>query len=87
MEHRGMKVWSKGYQDISYNSWLRGEALDSKNMLKKNMDRLQAQLLALDSVICLEQTSTQRLERVSVAIIHVLTEIHLLVTLNLQENK
>ncbi len=73
--------WSSESQVISYNSWLREQAQESKNLLTKNMDRLQAQLSVLDSVICLEQISTQRLERVSVAITHVLTEIHLLVIL------
>ncbi len=75
------KSWSGESQNTSYNNWLREEALDSRSSLRRNMDRLQAQLSVLDSVICLEQISTQRLERVSVAIIHVLTEIHLLVTL------
>ncbi len=73
--------WSRESPVTSYNNWLREEAQDCRNLLAKNMDRLQVQLSVLDSVICLEQISTQRLERVSVAITHVLTEIHLLVTL------
>ncbi len=76
------KSWSNESQGTSYNNWLREQAQESRSLLQKNMDRLQAQLSVLDSVICLERISTQRLERVSAAITHVLTEIHLLVTLN-----
>ncbi len=73
--------WSGDYQNLSYNNWLREEAVSSSNMLKRNMARLQAQLQVLESVISLEEISTEKLERVSRAVIHVMTEIHLLVTL------
>ncbi len=66
---------------MGYNNWLRANAQESRDLLKKNSVRLQAQLSVLDSVMLLEETSTARLERVSLAIIHVMTEIHLLVTL------
>ncbi len=75
------KSWSSESQVTSYNNWLREEALGCRSLLTKNTARLREQLLVLDSVICLEQTSIQRLERVLAAITHVLTEIHLLVTL------
>ncbi len=66
---------------MGYNSWLRGQAQESRSMLAKNSARLQVQLSVLDSLICQEEISTERFERVSLALIHVMTEIHLLVTL------
>ncbi len=73
--------WSGGSPNISYNSWLREEAQESRNTLKRNSERLQAQLSVLDSLISLEVISTERFARVSLALIHVMTEIHLLVIL------
>jgi len=77
--------WSGDYQNISYNSWLREEAQKQNSMLLKNMDKLRVQLSVLGSVISLEEITSERLERLSLAVNHVMTEIHLLVTL--QENK
>jgi len=65
---------------MGYNSWLREQALESKDTLSKNMDRLLAQLSVLDSVICQAEISTDRFVRVSLAMVHLMTEIHLLVT-------
>ncbi len=51
-------------------------------MLVNNMVRLQAQLPALDSL--LQQVTTMepsRVSRVNLAVIHLMTEIHLLVTM------
>ncbi len=73
--------WSEGSQNISYNNWLREEALNSKSLFHKNMVRLQAQLQVLESVISLEEISTVRFARVSTAMVHLMTELHLLVTL------
>ncbi len=73
--------WHEGSQNMSYNNWLRDTASDSRAMLKRNSERLQVQLSALDSLICQEGISTERFARVSLALIHVMTEIHLLVTL------
>ena len=66
---------------MSYNSWLREEARSSSNMLRKNMGRLQVQLQVLDSVISLEEITTERSARVLQAVNHLMTELHLLVTL------
>ncbi len=66
-------------QNISYNSWLREEAQGSRSMLRKNTARLLAQLQVLDSVISQEEITTERFGRVSQALIHAMTEIHLLV--------
>ncbi len=75
------KSWSGESHVISYNSWLREEAQSSSNMLRKNMGRLSVQLQALDSVISLEAITSERLERISTAVNHLMTELHLLVTL------
>ncbi len=66
---------------MGYNNWLREEAEDSKNMLHKNTVRLQAQLPALESVLLQAKISSNQLVRVSVAMTHLMTEMHLLVTL------
>ncbi len=73
--------WSVEYPRLSYNNWLREEALSSSNMLHKNMARLRDQLQVLESVISLEEITSERLERVSTAVNHLMTELHLLVTL------
>ena len=64
---------------MSYNSWLREEALNSRSLLRKNTARLRAQLLVLDSVISAEEITTERFVRVSLAMVHLMTEMHLLV--------
>ncbi len=66
---------------MSFNTWLRDTAQESRSTLSKNSARLRAQLSVLDSLICQEGISTERFARVSLALIHVMTEIHLLVTL------
>ncbi len=63
---------------MGYNSWLREEAQDSKDSLHKNMVRLQAQLPVVLSVLSLEEISTERLTRCSLAVTHLMTELHLL---------
>ncbi len=73
--------WQEESRSMSYNNWLREEAENSSRLLRKNMVRLQAQLQALESVICLEEITMERSARLSTAVIHVMTEIHLLVTL------
>ncbi len=73
--------WSVDSPNISYNSWLRDTAIEYRKQLKKNSERLQVQLSVLDSLICQEGISTERFERVSLALIHAMTEIHLLVIL------
>ncbi len=73
--------WSGEYQNTSYNSWLREEAQERNNMLRKNMDRLQVQLSVLGSVISLEEITSERSARVLQAVNHLMTELHLLVTL------
>ncbi len=73
--------WQDASPRLSYNNWLREEAVDSKSTLLKNMDRLQAQLPVLESLISQGEITTARFERVSQALIHVMTEIHLLVIL------
>ncbi len=79
--------WSGEYPNTSYNNWLREEAVASNNMLSQNMAKLQAQLQALGSVICLEEITMERSARVSQALIHAMTEIHLLVTLTLEKER
>ncbi len=74
-----MKSWPEGYQNLSYNSWLREEAVKSKNMLHKNTVRLQAQLQVLESVISQAEITTVKFARVSTAMVHLMTELHLLV--------
>ncbi len=71
--------WLGEYPGISYNNWLREEALDSNNMLNRNMVKLRQALSVLDSVISQAGISTERSERVSTAINHLITEVHLLV--------
>ncbi len=73
--------WSGKSQNISYNNWLREEAKDSRSIFRENMGRLQVQLQVLESVICLEEITTERLERALQAVNHLLTELHLLVIL------
>ncbi len=73
--------WQDASPKLSYNSWLREEARDSSSTLRKNMDRLQVQLRVLESVISLEEITSERLGRVSTAVNHLMTELHLLVTL------
>ncbi len=70
-----------GQPNISYNRWLRATAEDSRSMLSKNMEQLQAQLSVLDSLMQQAEISTVRSERVSQALIHAMTEIRLLVIL------
>ncbi len=77
--------WSEEQHVMSYNSWLREEAQERNNMLRKNMGRLLVQLQVLPSVISLEEITLERSERVFTAINHLMTELHLLVTL--AENK
>ncbi len=79
------KSWSEGCQNISYNSWLREEAQERNNMLRKNMARLQVQLSVLDSVISLEEITSERSARISLAVNHLMTELHLLVTLTVNK--
>ncbi len=71
---------------MSYNNWLREEALDSRTTFEKNTVKLQRVLQVLDSVISQEEITSVRFARVSAAMVHLMTEVHLLVTLNLQEN-
>jgi len=70
---------------MAYNSWLREEANSSRNTLIKNTDRLLAQLQVLQSVLLLEKVSSVRLTRVSLAMTHLMTELHLLVISTEQE--
>jgi len=79
------RPWSGGYPNTSYNNWLREEAVSSSIMLRKNMAKLRAQLRVLESVISLEEITSERSVRISMAVNHLMTELHLLVTL--QENK
>jgi len=72
-------VWLAESQNMSYNSWLREEAQSSRNLLRKNTARLLAQLSVLDSVILQEETTSERFGRVSLAMVHLMTELHLLV--------
>ncbi len=74
------RTWSAKQPNMSYNSWLREEAQDSKAMFSKNMARLLAQLSALDSVILPAVITSERYGRASLAMVHLMTELHLLVT-------
>ncbi len=71
--------WSEESRNISYNSWLREEALNSKSTLNQNMAKLRQALLVLESVISQEGTTSVRFVRISTAINHLISEIHLLV--------
>ncbi len=73
--------WSGESPVTSYNSWLREEAQERNNLLRKNMARLRGQLSVLDSVISLEAITSERSARVLQAVNHLMTELHLLVTL------
>ncbi len=65
---------------MSYNSWLRDTGLESKAMLSKNTARLLVQLSVLQSVLEQETgMADSRVTRVDLAMIHLMTEIHLLV--------
>jgi len=75
------RTWLGESGNTSYNSWLREQAQNSKTMLSKNTARLQAQLSVLDSVILQEEITSERFARVSTAMVHLMTELHLLVTL------
>ncbi len=79
------KIWQDGYQNISYNNWLREEAQEQSSTLLKNMARLLDQLQVSESVILQAGITLERYERVSQAVNHLKTELHLLVTI--QENK
>ena len=74
-----MNSWSAKQPNMSYNSWLREEAQNSNNILRQNTDRLLAQLQVLQSVILPEEITTERSVRVSLAMVHLMTELHLLV--------
>ncbi len=76
-----VKSWSGEQHVMSYNNWLREEATRQNSMLRKNTDRLQAQLRVLQSVILQEEITSERSVRVSMAMVHLMTELHLLVTL------
>ncbi len=68
---------------MSYNGWLRHQKQESLAMLVKNTVRLQAQLPVLHSL--LEQGTIMepsRERRVSSIMSHLMTEMHLLVTLS-----
>ncbi len=80
-----VKSWSEELHVMSYNNWLREEAQNSSIMLRKNMARLQAQLQVLESVISLEEITSERSARLLQAVVHLMTELHLLVIL--AENK
>ena len=73
------RIWSGKSQNISYSNWLREEALDSKTTLKKNTVKLLRVLQVLDSLICPEEITSVKFARVSTAMVHLITEIHLLV--------
>ncbi len=77
--------WSVKQPNMSYNSWLRGEAQNSNNILSKNMVRLQEQLRVFSSVISLEEITLEKSVRLSTAVNHLMTELHLLVSI--QVNK
>ncbi len=67
---------------MSYNSWLRDSNQDLRNILVSNMERLQAQLQVLASLLQQETImEPSRESRVNQAVIHLMTEIHLLVIL------
>ncbi len=64
--------------NLSYNSWLRDTADELRSTLVKNMDRLLVQLPVVQLELQQEGTSTERLTRCSLAVIHLMTELHLL---------
>ncbi len=66
---------------MGYNNWLREGAEQQQDMLLKSMDKLPAQLSALQSVLLLEEISSVRLARVCQAMTHLVEEIRLLVIL------
>jgi len=66
---------------MQYNNWLREVADKQQDMLLRSMDKLPAQLSALQSVLLLEEISSVRLTRVCKAMTHLVEEIRLLVTL------
>jgi len=81
-----MKVWSSEERpDTQYNSWLREQALSSRSTLEKNTAKLRLVLQVLESVTSQEGTTSVRFARISAAMVHLITEIHLLVTLTEQE--
>ncbi len=73
--------WQEESRNTSYNSWLREEATEQSNTLHKNMARLRVQLSVLESVISLEEITSERSARVLQAVNHLMTELHLLVIL------
>ncbi len=66
---------------MSYNNWLREEAVDSKNTLVKSMARLQVRLQVLESVILQEGITLERYARLSTAMEHLVIEVDLSVIL------
>jgi len=64
---------------MGYNNWLREEAEELRSTLQKNTDRLLVQLSVLQSVLPQGEISQARLARVSLAMTHLGSEIHLLV--------
>jgi len=66
---------------MGFNNWLREEAEEQQGILRKNTARLQAQLSVLLSVLQQEEISLGRYRRVSRAMTHLMSEIHLLVIL------
>ncbi len=68
---------------MGYNTWLRDTSVKLSSMLKQNTVRLQAQLSVLLSVLELETgtVDSHRVYRVNQAMIHLMTEMHLLVTM------
>ncbi len=75
------RPWREESPKLSYNNWLRKEAVDSKTTLVKNTGRLLDQLRVLESVISQEGITTERFGRVSLAMVHLMIELHLLVTI------
>ncbi len=71
--------------NFSYNEWLRDTNNKSEQELLKNMVKLQAQLSVVQSVLQEEigtvASQAHRVTRVNLAMIHLMTEIHLLVTM------
>ncbi len=64
---------------MEYNNWLREVADKQQDMLLRSMDKLPAQLSALQSVLLQGEISSVRLTRVCQAMTHLVNEIHLLV--------
>ncbi len=69
---------------MRFNNWLREEADAQRDMLLTSMDKLPDQLSELQSVLLLGEISSVRLARVYQAMTHMVSEIHLLVTLMAQ---